>query len=92
MWLLKKVINKKSKKDKNYRSQVTIPYVGGVSEWVDQVLKKYRVTRAKGPYTTIRRLFAHPNDKVEPQEQGELIYQTLYKSCGILYRRDRDII
>ena len=66
--------NKKSKKtdtrrkDKNYRSQVVIPYVQGVSERVDRVLNKYGVATARRPPTTIRRLLAHPKYKVEPEE------------------------
>ena len=35
--------NKQEEKDKNNRSQVIIPYMEGVSERVDWVLKKYGV-------------------------------------------------
>ena len=76
----------KRKKDKKYRNQVVIPYVG-VSERVDRVLKKYGVTTAMRPHTTLRRLSVHPKDKVE-QEQGELFYQILCKSCGAAYIKE----
>ena len=76
------------KKDKNYRNQVVIPYVECVSEWVDRVLKKHGVTTAMRPHTTLTRLLVHPNDKVELEEQGELLYKILCKSCGAAYVRE----
>ena len=68
-----------------YRNQAVISYVEGVSERVDWVLKKYRVTTAMRPHRTLRRTLVHPKDKVEPEEQGELVYQILCKSCGAAY-------
>ena len=38
-----------SKTEKNYRSQVVITYVEGVSERVDQVLKKYSHASPRNP-------------------------------------------
>ena len=35
--------------------------------------------------TTIRRLLVHPKDKVELEEQGELVYQIPCKNCGAEY-------
>ena len=55
----------KRKKDKNHINQVVIPYVEGVSERVDRVLKEYGVTTAMRSYTTLRRLLVHPNDTVD---------------------------
>ena len=68
------------KKDKNYKNQVVIPYVESVSERVDWVLKKYM-----HPHTTMRRLLVHPKDNIEPEEQGELVYQILCIICGAAY-------
>ncbi|KAI0217214.1 hypothetical protein LSAT2_030909 [Lamellibrachia satsuma] len=75
----------KSKKEKNYRNQVVIPYVEGVSLRSKHVLKKYGVTTAMRPHTTLRRMLVHPKDKVEPEEQDELVYQILCQSCGAAY-------
>ena len=72
-WALKKLTDKKIRKDANYISQVVMPYVEGVSERVDRVLKKYGVATAMRPHTTLRILLVHPKDKVEPDEQGELV-------------------
>ena len=81
----KKKKNKKKTKDRNYRSQVVIPYVEGVSERVHRVLKKYGVATTMRPHTTLRRLLVHPKDKVELEEQGELVYQIPCKNCGAEY-------
>ena len=64
----KKKKNKKKTNDRNYRSQVVIPYVEGASERVHRVLKKYGVATAMRPHTTLRRLLVHPKDKVELEE------------------------
>ena len=37
------------------------------------------------PHTTLRRLLVHPKDKVELEEQGELVYQIPCKNCGAKY-------
>ena len=85
-WALnKKKKNKIKTNDINYRSQVVIPYVEGVSEKVHRVLKKYGVATAIRPHTTLRRLLVHPKDKVELEEQGELVYQIPCKNCGAEY-------
>ena len=75
-WALRKVTdNTKEKKktnsrtkNKDYRSQVVIPCVEGVSEKVHSVMKKYRVVTAVCPHTTPRCLLLHLKDKVELAE------------------------
>ena len=37
------------------------------------------------PHTTLRHLLVHRKDRVEPEEQGELVYQVRLKSCGTAY-------
>ena len=86
-WALNKVTystkkkKKKKKNDRNYRSQVVIPYVEGVSERVHRVLKKYGVATAMRPLTALRRLLVQPKDTVKLEEQGELVYQIPCKNC-----------
>ena len=89
MLLIKLMENKQEKQDKNYRNQVVIPYVEGVSERVDQVLKKYGVFTATRPHITLRCLLAQPKDKVEPEEQDEIVFQIPCKSCGTSYIGER---
>ena len=52
---------------------------------VHRVLKKYGVATTMRPHTTLRRLLVHPKDKVELEEQGELVYQIPCKNCGAEY-------
>ena len=53
---------------------MVLPYVEGVTERVSRVLKRNGVASAMRPHQTLRRLLVHPKDKVEPDEQGELVY------------------
>ena len=46
-------------KNKDYRSQVVIPYMEGVSERVHRVMKKYGVVTAVRSLTTLRRPLVH---------------------------------
>ena len=41
------------------------------------------------PHTTLRRLLVHSKDKVELEEQGELVYQIPHKNCGAEYIEER---
>ena len=92
-WALKKVPdNTKEKKktdsrtkNKDYTSQVVIPYVEGVSERVHRVMKKYGVVTATRPHTTLRCQLVHLKDKAEFTEQGEMLYQIPCKNCGAEY-------
>ncbi len=64
---------------------MVIPYIEGVSERVDRVLKKHGVASAMRPHTTLRRLLVHPKDKCEPSEQGELVYSIPCTNCDKQY-------
>ena len=66
-------------------SHVVIPYVEGVSERIYRVIGKSGVATAMRPHTTLRFLLVHPKDNVELAEQGELVYQIPYKTCGVEY-------
>ena len=59
----KKKKNKKKTNDRNYRRQVVIPYVWGVSERVHRVLKKYGVATAMRPHTTLSACWYIPRTK-----------------------------
>ena len=51
---------------------------------VDRVLKKYRMITTMHPHTTLTRLLVHPVDKVEPEKQGELVYQMPYEGMRLV--------
>ena len=44
------------------------------AERLHRVLKKYGIATTMCPHTSLRCLLVHPNDKVELEEQGELVY------------------
>ena len=78
----KKKINSGTK-NKDYRSQVLIPYMEGVSERIHRVMKKYGVATAMRP--TPPSCACWYIYKVELAEQGELVYQTPCKNYGAQY-------
>ena len=53
--------NRKEVKDKN-RGLIVIPYIKGVSEAISRVFKKYLISTAMKPNTTVRRMVVHPKD------------------------------
>ena len=96
-WAIKKVEKKQKQKgkkkkkdtqDKQYKGQVVIPYIEGVTERIDRVMKKYGVATAMKPHSTLRRQLVHPKDKCEMSEQGELVYQIPCKNCDSSYIRE----
>ncbi len=52
---------------------VVIPYVGGLSEAVDRVFRKHKITTAMKPHT--KNLLVHPKDKSDISEVGEIVYE-----------------
>ena len=86
----KKKKSKKEEQEKQFKGQVVIPYIEGVTERVDRVMKKYGVATAMKPHSTLRRFLVHPKDKCEMAEQGELVYQIPCQNCvgetGRLFR------
>jgi hypothetical protein len=48
-------------------------------------MKKYGITTAMKPLTTLRRILVHPKDKCDTTEQGEVVYSIPCKSCQCAY-------
>ena len=86
---LRKVQKRNPSKKKNKNSQkkglVVIPYVEGISERIERTLKKYNVSTAMRPQSTLRNILVHPKDKCSPEEQGEIIYKIPCKNCHKSY-------
>jgi len=70
---------KKRKKPKpksaDHKTSVVIPYVEEISEAVARVYKRYGISIAMRPYTTIRSLLVHPKEKVSKEDTGKSIYR-----------------
>ncbi len=73
------------KNEKQYKGQVVLPYIEGVMEKIDRVMKKYGIATAMRPHTTLRRLLVHPKDKCDMTKDGELVYQIPCRDCDMSY-------
>ena len=62
-----------------------IPYVEGLSEAVARVYRRYGISTAMRPHTTIQSLVVHPKDRLEKKEIGECVYRIPCKTCSKVY-------
>ncbi len=70
----------KDKQEKN-REMVDIRNVGGLSEAMDRVFKKHKITTAMKPHTTLKSLLVHPKDKTDISEMVTIVYKIPYNTC-----------
>ena len=69
---------KRKTKDKNNeksRGFVTLPYVQGVAEPVQCILKHQEIATAVRPHRNLRNILVHPKDKVEDRSNTDCVYQ-----------------
>ena len=64
---------------------VTLPYVRGVTEPVQRILKHHDIASAVRPHRNLREIFVHPKDKVEDKHKTDCVYQIPCKTCNICY-------
>ena len=64
---------------------VVIPYISGLSESVQRVLRGYGITTAMKPYENIRKMVVHPKDKIEDSKKCECIYKIPCHNCSSVY-------
>ena len=72
-WTIRKIREKqqnqqrksKEKNKEKSRCVVTLPYVQGVTEPVQRILKHHDITSAVRPHRNLRQILVHPKDKVE---------------------------
>ena len=63
--------NKKKKlveKEETNKGMVVLPYVQGLSERVERIMRKNPISVAMKPHKTLRNILAHHKDKGEPKE------------------------
>ena len=61
---------------------VILPYVKGLSEKVERILKKRNISAAFKPHKTLRNILVHPKDKNKPKEG---VYTIDCKNCPKKY-------
>ena len=64
---------------------VTLPYVQGVTEPVQRILKHHDITSAVRPHRNLRQILVHPKDKVEDKHKTDCVYQFPSKTCNMCY-------
>ena len=87
-----KMQNKKQKapiknKDSSQKSRgmVVLPYVQGFAERASRVFKKYHISTAMKPHSSLRKQLVHPKDKIDPLEKTDCIYEIPCKNCALTY-------
>ena len=74
-----------NQEDQKSKGNVVIPYVEGVSERYSRFMKKHDVSMCMRPHTTIRSLLVHPNEKQDPKNTPNCIYEVSCKGCEQTY-------
>ena len=81
-------IKQKEKKGKDLEGKekpqgfVVLPYIKGVSERLQRSFKKRNINLYHKAGQTLRQLLVHPKDKMKPQEQCGVVYETECNMCG----------
>jgi len=77
---------KTQEKDKEKsRGLVVLPYVKGMSEQTHRLFRKYKISTAMKPHTTVRQLLVHPKDKIDKDKSTGLVYQISCHNCDSVY-------
>ena len=64
---------------------VTLPYVQGVTELVQRILKHHDTTSAVRQHRNLRQILVHQKDKVEDKHKTDCVYQIPCKTCNMCY-------
>ena len=64
---------------------VTLPYVKGVTEYIQQISKHQESATSVRPHQNIRRILVHPKDKVEDSKTTDCVYQIPCKGYNHTY-------
>ena len=83
----KKVMKKRNTNTDREKSRgmVVLPYVEGVTDTLQRIFKKHRISTAVRPHTTIRKLVVHSKDKVEFEKRCGVVYKVPCRSCDATY-------
>ena len=76
--------NKKSSKPES-RGMVTLPYVRGITERVQQVMRRHHINTPVKPYTKLRQVLVHPKDQIPPDKKCDVIYEIPCRNCDKTY-------
>ena len=75
----------KEKNTEKSKGIFTLPYVKGVTEPTQQILKYHKIATSVRPHQNIRVILVHPKDKVEDSKNTDCVYQIPCKSSNHTY-------
>ena len=64
---------------------VVLPYVKGVTEQCQRVLKSYNISSAAKPVKTLRNILVHPKDKRSTEDCTGVVYSVPCANCDYVY-------
>ncbi|XP_072039127.1 scavenger receptor cysteine-rich domain-containing protein DMBT1-like [Amphiura filiformis] len=79
----KKITNKTS--ENKTRANVTLPYIEGITERVQRILRTHNIASSVKPHTSLRRFLVHPKDKVATDDKTGVIYENPCHNCQKTY-------
>ena len=80
----KGLTKKKNDKDKN-AGTVTLPYIRGITERIQHVMRKHNINTPVKPHKKLRQILVHPKDKIKPEKKCNVIYEIPCQSCNKTY-------
>lgn len=66
---------KQARKTDNPFKDITIPYIRGVREPVQQAMKKHNIRTIVKPHTKLRQLLVYTKDRIHPDNKCNVIYE-----------------
>ena len=67
------------------KKRIVIPYIRGMSEATERIFRKYNITTAMKPVSTLRNELVHPKDKVDKFKTSGVVYGVPCKDCDAIY-------
>ena len=80
-----KVNKKTTDTDNKSVNFVTLPYIQGVTEPVQRILKKHNISTAVKPHTSLKKILVHPKDKLDSDEKAGVVYEIPCANCKKTY-------
>ncbi|XP_072048630.1 uncharacterized protein [Amphiura filiformis] len=67
------------------KGMVVIPYVEGLSEQLQRIFQKHKISTAMRPTNTLKSILVHPKDKKDILETSDAVYEIPCKGCDKSY-------
>ena len=77
--------NKQNTNAEQSRAYVTLPYIQGVTEHVQRILRGHRINSSVKPHTNLRKILVHPKDKQKTDDKTGVVYEISCASCDKTY-------